>query len=404
MIYIKHSAISASAAQNNITVRKFLALRLIAFGRALCIGATKHAPRLTQIDGVSEVQIEGEKELQSGIVAGLEEVKTVELVKTSFLDYAMSVIVARAIPDARDGLKPVHRRIIYSMNETGNTPDKPFKKCARIVGDVMGKYHPHGDAAIYGAVVRLAQDFAMRYPLVDGHGNFGSMDGDEAAAYRYTEARLQKLALEMVRDINANTVDFVGNYDGTEQEPVVLPSRFPNLLVNGSNGIAVGMATNIPPHNLGEVIDATIHRIDNPNCRLDSIMNIIKGPDFPTGGIVEGKEGMMQAYETGKGKVIVKAKTEIVNEKGKHQIVIHEIPYEVLKEGLRKKIEDIKNVPGIGDATFTKVRSRPLTPPSHVSFLDEKAALSSTTSSSVGSFPPYQFAGSFQSPPVADFQ
>ena len=206
-----------------------------------------------------EETLEQEEELEAGIVAGLEDVDTVRLVKESFLDYAMSVIVARAIPDVRDGMKPVHRRIVYSMSETGNTPDKPFKKCARIVGDVMGKYHPHGDSAIYGALVRLGQPLSTRYTLVEGHGNFGNpLDGDEAAAYRYTEARMSKLALEMVRDINCNVVDFMDNYDGVDQEPVVLPSKFPNLLVNGSNGIAVGMATNIPPHNLREVIDGVV--------------------------------------------------------------------------------------------------------------------------------------------------
>ena len=298
--------------------------------------------------------IAGEQELQSGIVAGLEDVKTVELVKTSFLDYAMSVIVARAIPDARDGLKPVHRRIIYSMNETGNTPDKPFKKCARIVGDVMGKYHPHGDAAIYGAVVRLAQDFAMRYPLVDGHGNFGSMDGDEAAAYRYTEARLQKLALEMVRDINANTVDFVGNYDGTEQEPVVLPSRFPNLLVNGSNGIAVGMATNIPPHNLNEVVDGVVALAHNPDITTEELMQIIKGPDFPTGGIILGRGGIRDAYETGTGSIAIRSKCHIEDkgEHGGHRIIVTEVPYQVNKatmiEGIANLVRD-KVIDGITD-------------------------------------------------------
>ena len=211
-----------------------------------------------ETENEEEVSPEAEEELESGIVAGLTDVDTVPLVKESFLDYAMSVIVARAIPDVRDGMKPVHRRIVYSMSETGNTPDEPFKKCARIVGDVMGKYHPHGDQAIYGALARLAQPFAMRYMLVEGHGNFGSVDGDEPAAYRYTEARMAKLALEMVRDINCNVVDFMDNYDGVDQEPTVLPSRIPNLLVNGSSGIAVGMATNIPPHNLSEVIDGVI--------------------------------------------------------------------------------------------------------------------------------------------------
>ncbi len=299
--------------------------------------------------------VEGENELQSGVVAGLEDVKTVDLVKESFLDYAMSVIIARAIPDARDGMKPVHRRIIFSMNETGNTPDKPFKKCARIVGDVMGKYHPHGDAAIYGAVVRLAQPFAMRYCLVDGHGNFGSMDGDEAAAYRYTEARLQKLALEMVRDINANTVDFVDNYDGTEQEPSVLPSRFPNLLVNGSNGIAVGMATNMPPHNLNEVIDGVIAIAHNPEISTVELMDIIKGPDFPTGGIILGRSGIRDAYESGTGSIAIRSKCHI-EDRGEHgglkRIIVDEIPYQVNKaqmiEGMAQLVRD-KVIDGITD-------------------------------------------------------
>ena len=220
-----------------------------------------------------EVSPEEEQELEAGIVAGLTDVDTVPLVKESFLDYAMSVIVARAIPDVRDGMKPVHRRIVYSMAENGNTPDKPFKKCARIVGDVMGKYHPHGDQAIYGALARLAQPFAMRYMLVEGHGNFGSVDGDEPAAYRYTEARMAKLALEMVRDINCDVVDFMGNYDGVDQEPTVLPSRIPNLLVNGSSGIAVGMATNIPPHNLSEVINGVIAIAKNPEITVDELMD-----------------------------------------------------------------------------------------------------------------------------------
>ena len=266
--------------------------------------------------------------------------------------YAKSIIQDRALPDVRDGLKPVQRRILYTMWEDHNTFDKPYRKCAKAVGDVMGKYHPHGDSSIYGAMIYMSQDWKMRDILIDIHGNNGSIDGYGPAAYRYTECRLKKLAGVMLSDISKNGVEMTLNYSDEEYEPTVLPASFPNLLVNGSTGISAGYATNIPPHNLGEVIDATIHRIDNPNCRLESIMNIIKGPDFPTGGIVEGKEGMMQAYETGKGKVIVKAKTEIINEKGKHQIVIHEIPYEVLKEGLRKKIEDIKidkKVEGIVD-------------------------------------------------------
>ena len=300
-----------------------------------------------------KVDAKAEEELQSGIAAGLSDVATVDLVKQSFLDYAMSVIVARAIPDVRDGMKPVHRRIIYSMNESGNTPDKPFVKCARIVGDVMGRFHPHGDAAIYGAVVRLAQPFAMRYCLVDGHGNFGSMDGDEPAAYRYTEARLQKLALEMVRDINANAVDFVDNYDGTEQEPAVLPSRFPNLLVNGSNGIAVGMATNMPPHNLSEVIDGVIAVAHNPEMTTEELMNIIKGPDFPTGGVILGRGGIREAYETGTGSITIRSKCHIEDRNnGLKQIVVTEVPYQVNKATMVESIGNLvrdKVIEGISD-------------------------------------------------------
>ena len=256
--------------------------------------------------------------------------------------YAKSIIQDRALPDVRDGLKPVQRRILYTMWEDHNTYDKPYRKCAKAVGDVMGKYHPHGDSSIYGAMVYMSQDWKMRDVLIDIHGNNGSIDGYGPAAYRYTECRLQKLAEVMLKDINKDAVLMTLNYSDEEYEPTVLPANFPNLLVNGSTGISAGYATNIPPHNLGEVIDATIKRIDNPNCRLDTILDIIKGPDFPTGGIIEGKEGLIDAYSTGKGKVVVKAKTEIVKEKGKHQIIIHEIPYEVLKESLRKKIEDIK--------------------------------------------------------------
>ncbi len=256
--------------------------------------------------------------------------------------YAKSIIQDRALPDVRDGLKPVQRRILYTMWEDRNTYDKPYRKCAKAVGDVMGKYHPHGDSSIYGAMVYMSQDWKMRDILIDIHGNNGSIDGYGPAAYRYTECRLKKLAEVMLKDINKNTVEMTLNYSDEEYEPTVLPANFPNLLVNGSTGISAGYATNIPPHNLGEVIDATIKRIDNPNCRLDTILEIIKGPDFPTGGIIEGKDGLVEAYKTGKGKVVVKAKCEIVKEKGKHQIIVHEIPYEVLKEGLRKKIEDIK--------------------------------------------------------------
>ncbi len=290
-----------------------------------------------------EVSPEEEQELEAGIVAGLTDVDTVPLVKESFLDYAMSVIVARAIPDVRDGMKPVHRRIVYSMSETGNTPDKPFKKCARIVGDVMGKYHPHGDSAIYGALVRLAQPFAMRYMLVEGHGNFGSIDGDEPAAYRYTEARMAKLALEMVRDINCDVVDFMDNYDGVDQEPTVLPSRIPNLLVNGSSGIAVGMATNIPPHNLGEVIDGVVAIARNPEITVDELMEYVKGPDFPTGAMILGRSGIREAYETGTGSIAIRSKCHI-EERGEHglkRIVVDEIPYGVNKANM------IENMAGL---------------------------------------------------------
>ena len=305
-------------------------------------------------DNNEEVSEEEIEEIESGIVPGLTDVATTEIVRSSFLDYAMSVIVSRAIPDARDGLKPVHRRIIYGMNESGMQPDKPYKKSARIVGDVMGKYHPHGDSAIYQTLVRLAQPFSMRYTLVDGHGNFGSVDGDEAAAMRYTEARMTKLALEMVRDINSNTVDFCDNYDGTEQEPVVLPSRFPNLLVNGSNGIAVGMATNIPPHNLGEVIDA-IHVIaKNPDVSTEELMQTLPGPDFPTGGIILGRSGIRDAYETGTGSIAIRSKCHI-EERGEHglkRIVVTEIPYQVNKATMIENIANLardKIVDGITD-------------------------------------------------------
>ena len=282
-------------------------------------------------------------EAQAGIVAGLQEVDISEQVQSAFLDYAMSVIVARALPDVRDGMKPVHRRIIYSMYESGTTPDKPHKKCARIVGDVMGKYHPHGDAAIYGAVVRLAQPFAMRNVLIDGHGNFGNIDGDEAAAYRYTEARLDKLALQLVRDIDCDVVDFMDNYDGVDQEPTVLPSRFPNLLVNGGSGIAVGMATNIPTHNLGEAIDATIAVANNPNLTPLEIMQIMPGPDFPTGASILGRQGIKDAYETGSGSIVIRAKTHIEeNEKnGKRRIIVDEIPYGVNKARLCESIASL---------------------------------------------------------------
>jgi DNA gyrase subunit A len=294
------------------------------------------------------------EKIEEGIVPGLTDVGTAELVQTSFLDYAMSVIVARALPDVRDGMKPVHRRIVYSLDETGTTPDKPFKKCARIVGDVMGKYHPHGDSAIYGALVRLAQPFSMRYMLVEGHGNFGSIDGDEPAAYRYTEARMAKLALEMVRDINSDTVDFMDNYDGVDQEPTVLPSRFPNLLVNGSSGIAVGMATNMPPHNLSEVIDGVVALAHNPNITVEELMEHIKGPDFPTGATILGRGGIRNAYETGTGSIAVRSKCCIEDrgDRGLKQIIVTEIPYGVNKALMIENIANLardKVIDGITD-------------------------------------------------------
>ena len=262
--------------------------------------------------------------------------------RTSFLEYSMSVIVSRALPDVRDGLKPVHRRILYAMNESGITPKRPHAKSARTVGDVIGKYHPHGDSAVYDTMVRLAQPFSMRVPLVDGHGNFGSIDGDSAAAMRYTEARLDKPAMELLRDLDKETVDFQPNYDESLQEPVVLPSRFPNLLVNGSSGIAVGMATNIPPHNLGEAIDATCMMIDNPDCTVDDLMKVLPGPDFPTGGIIMGRKGIRDAYETGKGSLTIRSKCRIEEAKnGKHSIVVSEIPYQVNRTNLLKKIADL---------------------------------------------------------------
>ena len=276
-----------------------------------------------------------------------------KVMRTSFLDYAMSVIVARALPDVRDGLKPVHRRILYGMNELGVTPDKPYKKSARIVGDVMGKYHPHGDSAIYESMVRMAQDFSYRYLLVDGHGNFGSVDGDGAAAMRYTEARMSKITLEMLRDINKDTIDFQPNYDGTEREPEVLPARFPNLLVNGATGIAVGMTTNIPPHNLAEVISALHVLMENPDATTADLMEALPGPDFPTGGIVMGKSGIRKAYETGKGSVTLRAKVEIEELKnGREQIIVHELPYMVNKAKLIERIAELardKKIEGITD-------------------------------------------------------
>ena len=296
---------------------------------------------------------EENKIIKDGIQGGLVESDISENVKSGFLDYAMSVIVARALPDARDGFKPVHRRIIYSMFESGYTPDKPFVKCAKIVGDVMGQYHPHGDSAIYESLVRMAQDFSMRYPLVDGHGNFGNIDGDEAAAYRYTEARLKKISYNLVKEIKENTVDFIDNYDGSKQEPCVLPARIPGLLVNGSNGIAVGMATNIPPHNLKEVIDATIAYARNKDISVVELMNYIKGPDFPTKGYILGRSGIKKAYETGTGCIVCRGKANIIETgSGKSEIIISEIPYQVNKAALVYKIgqlADDKVITGISD-------------------------------------------------------
>ncbi|QPA54527.1 DNA gyrase subunit A [Lysinibacillus sphaericus] len=283
--------------------------------------------------------------------SGVKGINITEEIETSFLDYAMSVIVSRALPDVRDGLKPVHRRILYGMQELGNTADKPYKKSARIVGDVMGKYHPHGDSSIYDAMVRMAQDFSYRYMLVDGHGNFGSVDGDGAAAMRYTESRMSKIAMEMLRDINKDTIDYTDNYDGSEKEPIVLPSRYPNLLVNGAAGIAVGMATNIPPHHLGETIDAVIALSENPAITTEELMEIIPGPDFPTGGLILGRSGIRRAYESGRGSIIIRAKVEIEQKaNGKETILVHELPYQVNKAKLIEKIAELvrdKKIDGI---------------------------------------------------------
>ena len=273
--------------------------------------------------------------------------------KTSFIDYAMSVIVSRALPDVRDGLKPVHRRILYSMNDLGMHSDKPYKKSARIVGDVIAKYHPHGDSSVYDAMVRMAQDFSYRYPLVDGHGNFGSIDGDGAAAMRYTEARMSKLSMEMMRDIHKNTIDYRPNFDGEEHEPIVLPARFPNLLVNGTTGIAVGMATNIPPHNLSEVIDGCLAYMDDPEIDVLGLMQYIKGPDLPTGALILGTKGIRSAYETGNGSITMRSKCEIIEgHGGKYSILVTEIPYQVNRERLIEKIAELvkeKRIDGITD-------------------------------------------------------
>jgi len=279
-------------------------------------------------------------------------VKIEETLAKSYLEYSMSVIVGRALPDVRDGLKPVHRRILYAMYKMGITSSTPYKKSARIVGDVIGKYHPHGDSAVYDALVRMAQDFSMREPLIDGQGNFGSIDGDNAAAMRYTEARLTKIAEELLRDIDKDTVDFIPNYDGSEREPVVLPARFPNLLVNGSSGIAVGMATNIPPHNLGELLDALIYMIDNKDAKLEDILKFVKGPDFPTGGIIYGKNGIIEAYKTGRGSIKIRAKHHIEHRGNRDIIVIDELPYQVNKAKLIEKISELvkdKIIDGISE-------------------------------------------------------
>ncbi|MBQ9110152.1 MAG: DNA gyrase subunit A [Oscillospiraceae bacterium] len=275
----------------------------------------------------------------------------------SFLAYAMSVIISRALPDVRDGLKPVHRRILYTLHENGLTPDQPYRKCADTVGAVLGRYHPHGDASVYDALVRLAQDFSLRYPLVDGHGNFGSVDGDPPAAYRYTEAKMSKISMEMLTDIQKNTVPFGMNYDDRLKEPQVLPSRFPNVLVNGSVGIAVGMATNIPPHNMGEIIDALNLLIQDPDCTLDDLMDCVKGPDFPTGGIIMGKAGIRAAYGTGKGKITLRAKTSIEEKNGKQYIIVHEIPYMVNKARLVEHIAELIKEKRIEGATFVRDES-----------------------------------------------
>ena len=311
-----------------------------------------------------------EKELNEQVVAeerpsidedyihdkSVKDIDMTKKIQNSFLDYAMSVIVSRALPDVRDGLKPVHRRIIYSMNELGLQPNKAYKKSARIVGDTMGKYHPHGDSSIYEALVRLAQDFSTRYLLVDGHGNFGSVDGDGAAAMRYTEARMAKITMEMIRDIDRDTVDFMDNYDGSEQEPVVLPSRVPNLLINGATGIAVGMATNIPPHNLGEILDGLLAILDNPEITVDELMmNYIYGPDFPTGGIILGRGGIKKAYETGNGSIVIRSKCSIeksLHNSSRFNIIVSELPYQVNKQLLIQKIAELvknKLIEGISD-------------------------------------------------------
>ena len=308
---------------------------------------------MADIDDKKQARLQQEAEMDEVFKSEQTTIVPVDLdgeMKKSFIDYAMSVISDRALPDIRDGLKPVHRRILYSMFTQGFTPEKPYRKCATTIGDVLGRFHPHGDASVYDALVRLAQDFSLRHPLVDGHGNFGSLDGDPPAAYRYTEARLEKIALEMMRDINKNTVDFRPNFDEHEMEPVSLPSRFPNFLVNGAVGIAVGMATNIPPHNLGEVIDGCIMMMENPDVTVDELMTVVKGPDFPTGGAILGTSGIREAYLTGKGRIVVRAHAEIEDHAGKTRIIVHDIPYAVNKARLIERMADLvkeKKVEGI---------------------------------------------------------
>ena len=296
-----------------------------------------------------------------GLPSDIKPVSIVDEMKRSYLDYAMSVIVSRALPDVRDGLKPVHRRILYSMHENGYDWNKPYRKSARVVGDVMGKYHPHGDSAIYDALVRMAQDFSLRLPLIDGQGNFGSVDGDPAAAMRYTECRLEKVAHKLLDDIDKETVDFQENYDNSESEPVVLPAKFPNLLVNGAGGIAVGMATNIPPHNLGEVIDAAIAIMENPAMTLAELMEIVPGPDFPTGGMILGRSGIRNAYETGRGSIVMRAKVDIEEvRKDRNALIVSEIPYQVNKSTMIEKIAELvrdKRVEGISDIRDESDRS-----------------------------------------------
>lgn len=274
--------------------------------------------------------------------SNVKEINLSQEMRSSFLDYAMSVIVSRALPDVRDGLKPVHRRILYAMNDLGMTSDKAYKKSARIVGEVIGKYHPHGDSPVYETMVRMAQDFSYRYMLVDGHGNFGSIDGDSAAAMRYTEARMSKISMELVRDLNKDTIDYKENYDGSEKEPVVLPARFPNLLVNGSSGIAVGMATNIPPHQLGEVINGILMLSRDPEITIQELMEYIQGPDFPTAGLIVGRSGIRRAYETGRGSIIMRARVEIeTKSNGRETIIVHEIPFQVNKARLIERIAEL---------------------------------------------------------------